>query len=347
VNFVLGIVCLLILFSVVSSMTPAAHGIGVARIITPSPAAGAGVRPGDFIVAVNGIAYDDGTQFKNTTWYHPGQVVNVTLSREGQLSHIRLTVGARPNVTVACLSQASNTGSYVCTATLSLFLGNLQGENMSFSSSGAGAFGATTCVVQVDSCSVSYAPTGNQVTSQSIYASYGGDAVNSASSGSLQLSSSASGATDGNGSVALADTEGYIGTVTASYSLLQQGVSSYTGALFNRPILYLCIPTFPQCQNQVPFSGSNVVFYSSPYGTALVPLASLLYWLFFLNFNLAVFNALPLYPLDGGQAFRLLVQALGRGKLSEKTLTRICMVVALIVVAVIFSFPAAAYLGLI
>jgi hypothetical protein len=198
----------------------------------------------------------------------------------------------------------------------------------------------------VDSCSISYAPSGNQGASQTIYASYGGDAQNSASSVSVQLPSSSSN-TGSSDDAALANSEGYIGTITASYSALQQGVSSYTGAFFSRPILYLCIPTFPQCQGQVPFSTSNAVFYSSSFGSALVPLASLLYWLFFLNFNLAVFNALPLYPLDGGQAFRLGVQAVGRGKLSEKALTRISIIVTLIVIAVIFSFPAAAYLGLI
>jgi membrane-associated protease RseP (regulator of RpoE activity) len=97
----------------------------------------------------------------------------------------------------------------------------------------------------------------------------------------------------------------------------------------------------------VPFSGSVSGFYASPYGVSLVPLATLLYWFFFLNFNLAVFNSLPIYPLDGGQAFKVLVQVLGRGKLSEKIATRICIVVALVVLAVVFSVPLAAYLHLI
>jgi membrane-associated protease RseP (regulator of RpoE activity) len=346
VNFVLGVVCLLLLFSVVSSMTPAANGIGVARVITPSPAATSGVKPGDFIVAVNGTNYDDGAQFRGSSWYHPGQVVNVTISRGGQLQEVRLIVGARPNTTVACAGSPSNLGPYLCTATLAPYLGDMQGENITFSSSGSGTFSSTECVIQGNSCSVSYSSSGSQGTSQTISASYAGDAQNSASSGSVQLSSLSS-TTDSSDTTTLANSEGYIGTITASYSALQQGVSSYTGALFSRPILYLCIPTFPQCQSQVPFSNSNAVFYSSSYGSALVPLATLLYWLFFLNFNLAVFNALPLYPLDGGQAFRLGVQALGRGKLSERALTRISIVVALIVIAVIFSFPAAAYLGLI
>jgi membrane-associated protease RseP (regulator of RpoE activity) len=124
-------------------------------------------------------------------------------------------------------------------------------------------------------------------------------------------------------------------------------VSGYTGSFFTRPIIYLCIPTLPQCQSGVPFSGAMAAFYTSPYGASLEPLATLLYWLFFINFNLAVFNALPLGPLDGGQAFKLGVGALGRGRLSDATVSRISIFVALAVLAAIFSVPLSAYLHLI
>jgi hypothetical protein len=40
--------------------------------------------------------------------------------------------------------------------------------------------------------------------------------------------------------------------------------------------------------------------------------------------------------MDGGQAFRVGVQALGRGKLSEANLTRITLGVTLAVVALLF-----------
>jgi membrane-associated protease RseP (regulator of RpoE activity) len=126
---------------------------------------------------------------------------------------------------------------------------------------------------------------------------------------------------------------------TRSAAELGNLVSFYDGSLLSRPAIFLCIPTFPNCQGLVPFSDFNAVFYSSTLGPALVPLATLMYWFFFINFNLAIFNALPIYPLDGGQAFRIGVKAAGRGSLAEKTVMRITWagtaVVALLVLGVI------------
>lgn len=242
VNFVVGIVSLLLLFSVVSSMTPATNGIGIAQVVVPSPAATAGLRPGDFIIAVNGIHYNDPVLAAKSSWYRPGQVINITVWRDG-------TVKQFSNVTLATNPENSSSA--------------------------------------------------------------------------------------------------YLGVSDAGYAGLQGLVSRYTGSFFTRPALYLCIPTFPQCQDAAPFSGSLSALYSSPYGTSLAPLATLLYWFFFLNFNLAIFNALPLYPLDGGQAFKLGVKSLGRGRLSEKTLSRITVAVTLAVIFAVFSVPLAAYLNLI
>lgn len=241
VNFVLGIAFLLLLFSVVSTMTPAADGIGVTQVNSPSPAQSAGIRPGDFIVAVNGIPYDDPTTLAQASWYKPGQVVNVTLWSSGQTEFKQITLGVNPN----------------------------------------------------------------------------------------------------NSSL------GYIGTAGIAFSDLKNLVSGYTGSVFTRPILYLCIPTFPRCAPMVPFSDSLSVLYSSSYGRSLVPTANLIYWLFFLNFNLAIFNALPIYPLDGGQAFKVGLNAATRGKLSERALRTLTNAATFVVIILIVTFPLSAYLGLI
>jgi membrane-associated protease RseP (regulator of RpoE activity) len=124
---------------------------------------------------------------------------------------------------------------------------------------------------------------------------------------------------------------------TQSASDLRGLVSTYTGAALSKPFTYVCIPTLPSCQAVVPFSDTLAPFYSSSLGSSLVPLANLLYWIFFLNFNLAIFNALPIYPLDGGQAFMVGVKALGRGKMSEKTLMRITGAATLAVVALVLG----------
>ena len=107
---------------------------------------------------------------------------------------------------------------------------------------------------------------------------------------------------------------------------------------------YLCIPTLPICQEHVPFSDALAPFYNSPLGPATYQLTNLLYWLFLLNFYLAIFNALPIFPLDGGQAFRVGVTALGRGKLSERTVMGITGAATLAVIALIASVVVAPYL---
>ncbi|HYC11363.1 MAG TPA: site-2 protease family protein [Nitrososphaerales archaeon] len=244
-NFVVAMVALGLLFAAVSTMTPLTNGLAVSQVAIPSPAATAGIMPGDFVKAVNGIGYNDSAQLSNAEVsgkLAPNQVVTITVWRAGVIKQLS-------NVTLA----------------------------------------------------------GNP----------------------------------GNSSRA------YIGITSGGSDYLSSLVQQYTGSLLTRPILYFCIPTFPQCQGEVPFSGSNAVFYSSPFGAQVAPLATLLYWIFFLNLNLALFNSLPLGPLDGGQAFRLGVKFIGRGKLSEEWLTRINTITALAIIIVIFGFPAAAYLHLI
>ncbi len=117
----------------------------------------------------------------------------------------------------------------------------------------------------------------------------------------------------------------YIGIGQISLASLQSAVSTYSNPLSN-PLLYIgCIPTINlgNCQQAVPFSSSSSVFYRSPLGGGLIPVTNVLYWIFFLNFNLAIFNSLPIYPLDGGQAFRVGVEALGRGRFSEERVMKI------------------------
>jgi membrane-associated protease RseP (regulator of RpoE activity) len=135
----------------------------------------------------------------------------------------------------------------------------------------------------------------------------------------------------------------YIGVIQITGSSLSSIVSAYAAPLSD-PWQYVCIPTLPPCQTRVPFSDSLAAFYKSPLGATGAPFANLVYWIFFLNFNLAIFNALPIYPLDGGQAFMVGVKALGRGKLSERTLMRITGAATLVVVALILGVLAGPYL---
>jgi membrane-associated protease RseP (regulator of RpoE activity) len=242
VNFIAGLIFLILLSNVVSGMTPAANGIAVDQVNVGSPAAAVGLQHGDYLLAVNGIHYNDSSKLSSAPWYRPGQVVNLTVYRQGKILQI-------PNVTL-----------------------------------------------------------GTNPSNKSL---------------------------------------GFIGITSISLSDLKGRVSSYSGAFFSQPITYFCIPAFPRCQNIAPFSDQLSVFYTSSFGSSLSPLANLLYWMFFLNLNLALFNAMPIYPLDGGQAFEAGIRGLSRGRLSDKAVSRITTGATLVTIIIVASLPLAAYLNLI
>jgi len=138
----------------------------------------------------------------------------------------------------------------------------------------------------------------------------------------------------------------FVGVSQVSLADLKSAVSAYSNPLGN-PLLYIgCIPTIHlgNCQQAVPFSGSDSQFYKSPLGGALVTVTNVLYWIFFLNFNLAIFNSLPIFPLDGGQAFRVGVEALGRGKFTEQRVTKITTAVTAGVLAFLLGIIVGPYI---
>ena len=242
VNFIAGVIFLILLSNVVSGMTPAANGIAIDQVNVGSPAAAAGLQHGDFLLAVNGIHYNDSSKISSAPWYRPGQVINLTIYRQGKtIQKGNVTLGTNPN--------------------------------------------------------------------------------NSS--------------------------EGFIGVSFLNLSDLKGRVSTYSGAFFSHPITYFCIPAFPRCQDIDPFSDQLSVFYTSSYGSSLPAVANFLYWMFFLNLNLAIFNAMPIYPLDGGQAFEAGVKGLARGRVSDTTVSRITSGVTLATLFLVASLPLAAYLNLI
>ena len=250
INLAVGVVCLLLLVGVVSTMRPASsQGIGVV-VAANSPLSKAGVQTYDYILAVDGVPINDPSAISSSPWYKINNTVTVTVWRDGVTFEKNVTIGFQ-------LLQNTTSGQTYKSPLL----------GVSFASPG-----------------------------------------------------------------------------TQSASTLQGVVSTYTGAALSKPFIYVCIPTLPTCQGVVPFSDTMSPFYTSSLGPGLVQFANLLYWIFFLNFNLAIFNALPIYPLDGGQAFMVGVKALGKGKLSDRTLMRITTVATLAVVALILGVLAGPYI---
>ena len=79
---------------------------------------------------------------------------------------------------------------------------------------------------------------------------------------------------------------------------------NYQTLTLDRLSMYLVPPAL--APGLVPFSDSLASFYSHGLGTQWHVLANMLYWLWFVNVNVAVFNALPIYPLTEDECSTLL-----------------------------------------
>ena len=69
-----------------------------------------------------------------------------------------------------------------------------------------------------------------------------------------------------------------------------------------------------------------------------------MFWVFFVNFNLAIFNNLPIYPMDGGQALERFLVGVGRGKIDDAIARRVTTAVTLVLVFVLISVITFPYL---
>jgi len=73
----------------------------------------------------------------------------------------------------------------------------------------------------------------------------------------------------------------------------------------------------------VPFSDLLIPFYTHGLGAQWHVYANVFFWLWFVNVNVAVFNALPIYPLDGGRILNITLKSVLGQRVSEKTISRI------------------------
>ncbi len=118
--------------------------------------------------------------------------------------------------------------------------------------------------------------------------------------------------------------------ISAGDLMTEDRLQYYQTFSLDKLSLYIVPPTL--ASGIVPFSDSLAMFYSSPVPYWNV-IANVLFWVWFVNFNLAIFNALPLYPLDGGRIFNITLKKLLGGRVSEKAIylttlaaTAVCIV---------------------
>ncbi len=128
--------------------------------------------------------------------------------------------------------------------------------------------------------------------------------------------------------------------ITGGDLLTKERLQNYQNFSIERLSLYILPPTL--ASGVIPFSDSLAPFYSNPIPQWQI-LANGLFWVWFVNFNLAIFNALPIYPLDGGRIFNITLKRFAGKRLNEKTIylttigvTAVC--VALVLLGIILPF---------
>lgn len=249
INFIIAVFCLLLLFASVSTMKPAVNGMAVISVYKDeqqiSPAYIAGIRPGDFIIAVNGESINDPSAVLNSSWYKPGNRINITVWRNGEILQLNATLSS-----ITVIDTRTNK-TYV---------------------------------------------------------------------------------------------RAFLGVQDIGYDELNYKVKNYLNSFSHSPLAYLCIPTLPRCQDFVPFSDTYSSFYKSSLGGIFPILINLLYWIYFVNFNVAIFNSLPIYPLDGGQAFEIAVRSIGKGRMSEVVMNKITRLTTALVLSIIIFLIFGPYL---
>ncbi len=99
--------------------------------------------------------------------------------------------------------------------------------------------------------------------------------------------------------------------------------------------LYLVPPSL--APGLVPFSDSLIPFYSSPLGSEWHVYANFFFWIWFVNVNVAIFNALPIYPLDGGRMFDISLKSVLSKRMSQKTISRITYGVTIAIVGIVLA----------
>ncbi|MFW6117224.1 MAG: site-2 protease family protein, partial [Thermoproteota archaeon] len=99
--------------------------------------------------------------------------------------------------------------------------------------------------------------------------------------------------------------------------------------------LYLIPPSFAQGQYLVPFSNYLAPFYTH----SLIPnwqtYANIFFWIWFVNINVAVFNALPIYPFDGGRMLNILLKKHLPPKISKENIPNITYTITAAIISVL------------
>ena len=134
------------------------------------------------------------------------------------------------------------------------------------------------------------------------------------------------------------ESKGILG-VTLTDAFFDPGLvlDNYKNLFLTNPLAILMPPTLQQ--SLVPYSDTMASYYSSSiFGPTFPIVANLLFWIWFINFNVGIFNALPITMLDGGQWYGTLLENKIKTKSKIKPFT-ILSIVFVIIVILSFTLP--------
>ena len=128
------------------------------------------------------------------------------------------------------------------------------------------------------------------------------------------------------------ENKGILGVTISNIGDPKTVLNDYKSLFSGTTVLRLLAP--PTIQERiVPFSDLMAERYDSTiFGSSYALLANMFFWLWFINFNVAVFNALPIGPLDGGQLYGSFIAS----RTKEKTAIAINSLMTYIMILVIF-----------
>jgi membrane-associated protease RseP (regulator of RpoE activity) len=114
-------------------------------------------------------------------------------------------------------------------------------------------------------------------------------------------------------------------------------LTRYKSAFTSNPLAILLPPTIQE--GLVPYSDLMTPKYESSIGPIWSPLANTLFWLWFVNFNVGIFNALPIGPLDGGQLYNSIIEKKVKSQILAKNAAMMLTIIMVAIVAASILLP--------
>lgn len=115
--------------------------------------------------------------------------------------------------------------------------------------------------------------------------------------------------------------------------LIEERLNIYKTVNLETISIYMVPPSL--APSLVPFSDLLIPFVNHPLGSEWHVYANVFFWIWFINVNIAVFNALPIYPLDGGRMFDISLKSILSRRISEKNISKITYAVTIALVSVL------------